>query len=70
MLIFVVFTVQSVANFFQTIGEIVKIRNNLKEFSPTEALYVSRVQGCEFLFCVGSDVDNGDGFTNGRNFCR
>lgn len=45
-----------------------KIRNNLKEFSPTEALYVSRVQGCDFLFCVGSDVDNGDGFTNGRNF--
>ena len=47
-----------------------KIRNNLKEFSPTEALHVSRVQGCDFLFCVGSDVDNGDGFTNGRNFCR
>jgi len=48
-------------------GEIIKMRNNLKEYSPTEALYIAQVKEKDFLFCVGSDVDNGDGFTNVRS---
>ena len=46
------------------VGELTKVRNNLKEFCPTETLHIANVQSRQFLFCVGSDVDSGDAYIN------
>jgi len=48
-------------------GEVVKVRNNLQEFCPTESLHVTSVQGTDCLFSVGSDVDHGDAYINIRS---
>ena len=48
-------------------GEIRKVRNNLKEFCPTESLHTAQVNGQTYLFSVGSDVDHGDAYINGKN---
>jgi len=48
-------------------GEVVKVRNNLQEFCPTESLHVTSVQGNDCLFSVGSDVDRGDAYINIRS---
>ncbi|XP_057303960.1 uncharacterized protein LOC130641253 isoform X1 [Hydractinia symbiolongicarpus] len=48
-------------------GEVIKLRNNLNEYCPTEALSIGEVQGRPFLFSVGSDVDKGDGYINVRS---
>ncbi|XP_065656460.1 uncharacterized protein LOC100214037 isoform X1 [Hydra vulgaris] len=49
-----------------TKGELCKVRNNVKEFCPTEVLEVAKIQDQEYLFSVGLDVDNGDGYVNIR----
>lgn len=48
-------------------GSLTKVRNNLKEFCPTEALYIGEFQSTQYLFSVGSDVDNGDAYINIRS---
>eukprot|EP00111_Clytia_hemisphaerica_P005603 TCONS_00016262-protein len=48
-------------------GEVTKIRNNLKEFCPTEALHIGQFQSSSYLFSVGSDVDTGDAYVNIRS---
>lgn len=48
-------------------GGLTKVRNNLKEFCPTEALHIAEVQSKHFLFSVGSDVDSGDAYINIRS---
>jgi len=48
-------------------GEVTKVRNNLQEFCPTEAVSVANVQGTDCLFSVGSDVDMGDAYINIRS---
>ena len=52
--------------FYFCLGEITKVCNNLKEYCPTEALCISRVQERDYLFSVGSDVDSGDSYINGE----
>lgn len=47
-------------------GNLTKVRNNLKEFCPTEALHIGRVECKDYLFSVGSDVDSGDGYINSK----
>lgn len=42
------------------------MRNNLKEFCPTEALSVKNIGGHTYLTSVGSDVDTGDSYINGK----
>ena len=50
------------------VGELTKVRNNLKEFCPTEALYVGQYQTTWCLFSVGSDVDSGDSYINSKYY--
>eukprot|EP00795_Rhopilema_esculentum_P007187 gene7187-12857_t len=47
-------------------GEIVKLRNNLNEFSPTDAMTVLKDGDDGFLLCAGFDIDNGTGYINVR----
>lgn len=51
---------------YNIVGELTKVRNNLKEFCPTEALYIGQYQTTWCLFSVGSDVDSGDSYINSK----
>eukprot|EP00794_Sanderia_malayensis_P015080 gene15080-16636_t len=47
-------------------GQVVKLRNNLSEFSPTDALEVLSFGESGWLFGAGFDIDNGNGYINVR----
>lgn len=45
----------------------VKLRNNLNEYSPTDALAVLKDGNSGYLFCAGFDIDTGSGYINGES---
>ena len=48
-------------------GQIIKLRNNLSEFSPTDSLSVLSNGDSGWLFSAGYDIDNGHGYINGKS---
>ena len=51
---------------FYLSGTVVKLRNNLTEYSPTDAMTVLVDGDNGYLFCSGFDIDRGCGYINGR----
>ena len=47
-------------------GQILKLRNNLTEYSPTDSLTVLRDGDEGYLLSAGFDIDSGNGYINGK----
>eukprot|EP00112_Aurelia_sp_Birch-Aquarium-sp1_P011266 Seg2369.3 transcript_id=Seg2369.3/GoldUCD/mRNA.D3Y31 product="hypothetical protein" protein_id=Seg2369.3/GoldUCD/D3Y31 len=47
-------------------GQILKLRNNLTEYSPTDSLTVFRDGDAGYLLSAGFDIDSGNGYINVR----
>ena len=48
-------------------GQILKLRNNLTEYSPTDSLTVLRDEEEGYLLSAGFDIDSGNGYINGKS---